>query len=285
MAVVKRRMPPEREKVRKPAPPAENEELTLPTELTKRMTRFGDFSLWLYGERKIGKTTLASLFPDAFFLFTEPGGKDLELMSRPVTNWKTFTGYIKLLEKDKQFNTIVVDTVDLAFKMASESAMRKLGIDHPSEEDWGKGWAAIEDTFNPWMQRLLSLNKGVILISHSETKTIKRRGGGDYDRIQPTLSKQGRKFVDGAVDMWFYYAYDGKDRYLTIKGDDYINAGHRLQTDHFRINGQELERVSMGRTPAEGYKNLIDAFSNQYRPASEIPEAGTKKLTLKKKVS
>ena len=113
MAVVKRRLPPEREKPRKKTAPVEAEDISLPTELTKRMTRFGDFSLWLYGERKIGKTTLASLFPDAFFLFTEPGGKDLELMSRPVTNWKTFTGYVKLLEKDTRFKTVIVDTVDL----------------------------------------------------------------------------------------------------------------------------------------------------------------------------
>jgi hypothetical protein len=283
MAEVKRRLPPSKEKKRPVSVPEDKEELSLPTELSTPLTHFQDYNLWLYGQRKIGKTTLCSLFPDTFMMMAEPGAKDLSVYQRAITQWKQFTGYVKLLEKDKRFKTVVVDTVDLVFKSSYAHTMRRLGIDHPSEEDWGKGWAAIEDEFTPWMQRLLSLPKGVILVSHSEVRTIKRKGTGDYDMIQPTLAKQGRRFVDGAVDMWFYYDYDGKDRYLTIKGNDHITAGHRLQGNHFRHNGVELERVWMGRTPAEGFKNLMDAYASKYVPPRAEPAPAPRPVMKLKK--
>src|SRR6478752_4032607 len=107
MAEVKRRLPPDREKKRKPVSvPEDKETLTLPTEMSVPLTRFQDYSLWLYGARKIGKTTLASMFPDTFLMMAEPGAKDLSVYQRAITQWKHFTGYIKLLEKDDRFATV-----------------------------------------------------------------------------------------------------------------------------------------------------------------------------------
>lgn len=245
---------------------ASDVELALPTAVSTPSDRLQDYSILLFGEKKIGKTSLASMFPRTFFLMTEPGGKALSIYQRPVTTWKEFLGYLKLLKKDSRFDTVVVDTIDLLFKLAERHALQRLGISHPSEEDWGKGWSAVRDTFTPGIQELLSLGKGVIMISHAVEREIKKRSGERYDRIQPTLGGQGRDVVEGMVDIWCYYHYDGKQRMLQIKGDDHVSAGHRLQDSHFRWKGKEVELVSMGTSKEEAFKNLIDCFNNQYNP-------------------
>lgn len=269
MAVVKRRVPPGKG-MKKKANPTEDTKtaLALPAKKSVPSSRMDDYSWLLFGEKKIGKTTLLAQAEDTLFLMTEPGGKALSIYQVPITTWPEFQGYVKLVERDNRFKRVVVDTIDLAFKLAEKHALKKLGIDDPSEEAWGKGWRAIRDEFTPWIQRLLSCGKGVAFISHSVEREVKRRDGSKYDRIQPTMPGQARDVIEGMVDIWTYYSYDGKERYLHIKGDDHISCGHRLQDEHFRYKGRELERIWMGRSPEESWKNLIAAFENRYTPPS-----------------
>ena len=78
-------------------------EFTLPTERTQPCDSLQDYSILLYGEKKIGKTTLTSMFKKAFFMLCEPGGKALSLYSRPVRNWLEFKAYVRLIVKSKEF--------------------------------------------------------------------------------------------------------------------------------------------------------------------------------------
>jgi hypothetical protein len=86
------------------------------------------------------------------------------------------------------------------------------------------------------------------------------------------------------VDIWCYYHYDGKQRMLQIKGDDHVSAGHRLQDNHFRWKGREVELESMGSSKEEAYKNLIDCFNNEYNPNPNAPSEPKAVGGLKKKL-
>jgi len=226
----------------------------------------GAYSWLIFGEKKIGKTTLASMFDNALFLMTEPGAKSLSVYQVAVPNWSTAREALKALRTDTQFATIVVDTVDLAFKMCEKFVCQKLAIDHPSDEDWGRGWSAVRDEFTQWIQQLMLLDKGIIFISHSTEREIKTRSGQKYDRVQPTMANQARDVIEGMVDIWAYYTYEGSQRVLIIRGDEHVSAGHRLQKN-FRYNGADLTKIDMGTTPQEAYRHLVDAFNNRYAPA------------------
>lgn len=279
MAVVRKKHGGSGAKKRDRTAPAESTpELSLPDKPSTPMERFQSYSTLLFGEKKIGKTSLIAQFPKTFFLMTEPGGKALSINQRPVTSWKEFTGYVRLLKRDGgRFDTVCVDTIDLAYKLAEKYALQKLGIDHASEGEWGRGWSAVRDAFTPPIQELLSMGKGVVFISHMVEREVKRRDGSKYDRIQPTLSGQGRDVVEGMVDIWCYYHYDGDKRLLQIKGDDHVGAGHRLQDDHFRWKGKEVKMISMGTSPAQAYTNVMDCFANKYDPR-EVAEDEPVKL-------
>lgn len=289
MAIVKKKVGTLSPK-KKTKPVEEAPELTLPTEPSVPLESLGDYSTLIFGRKKIGKTNLSAQFPKTFHMMTEPGGKALRIHQRPIRNWTDFTGYVKLLDKDKTFRTQVVDTADILFKYCQDAVCRRLGIDHPSDEDWGKGWNAVRDEFTRWITRLMNNGKGTIFISHSTEREIKRRSGGSYHSIQPTLSGQARDVLEGLVDIFAYFDYDGDHRVLTIRGDETVAAGNRLR-DHFKWNGRDVPVIDMGESAEIGYANLVACFNNKYEynpPAAEEPavtlvkKKGLKKLKVAK---
>jgi hypothetical protein len=232
----------------------------LPTEDSTPRPSLGDYSILLFGEKKIGKTTMTACFPKSYHMMFEPGGKSLRIRANTINRWDEARGYTRSLRKDKHYQTVVVDTTDRAYKLCVKHVCADLGIDHPSDGSYGKGWDACRDEFTDWVYDLLSLGKGVIFISHSTEKEIKKRSGVKYDKIVSTMPKQAHEVLDAVVDIWAHYSYEGKRRILQIRGDEHVTAGHRL-TDHFK----GLDQIDMGKSPQEAYKNFLDAFNNRYQ--------------------
>lgn len=256
-------------------------ELTLPTSLSVPSENIGDYSLLCYGDKKIGKTTLASQFDKAMFLMCEPGGRALKIYQRPVRNWEDIKKYISLIVKDKQFKTVVIDTIDNAYKMCVDYICKKLVIADLSEEDWGLGWRAARDEFALEMTKLLH-NKGVIFLSHAVEREIKKRDGTKYHRISPTMSGQAREFLEGVVDIWAYYFYEDKKRFLLIEGNDHVGAGHRVE-GHFRhTDGTPIVEIPMGTSSKEAHENFVKAFNNQLQKKGEDKKVVKRILTIKK---
>jgi hypothetical protein len=128
----------------------------------------------------------------------------------------------------------------------------------------------------------MALNKGLILTSHATERDFKAKGGATITRVVTTLPKWAGEIIEGLVDMWFHYGYDGDERVLTIRGNENIAAGHRLQHNFKLPDGGELTAVVMGPTPDAGYRNLLDAFSNEYAPSTKATDDAPAKTTVKK---
>lgn len=257
----------------------------LPKEKSKPSTQLEDFLQFWYGTEKIGKTSIAAEFPDTYFLMCEPGSKGLSIYKDDINSWKDFKQAIQLLEKSKRFKNAVVDTVDLAFKYCQDHVCLRAGLRHPGEaDDYGKTWSIVRDEF--WLQisRLMKLGRGVILISHTVEKEIRRRGQEAVHRTVPTLSGQARAVLEPMVDIWLHMEYneDGQ-RVVRLVGDANLAAGHRLGEHHFR----GLETVPMGCSPAEAYRNLVAAFNNQpiweQEAQTTIHAVGRKRITIRRK--
>lgn len=254
------------ERKKKPTVRQNKAEVTLPENVSEPASNLSDYSTLLFGEKKIGKTTLASRFPDAMFLMFEPGGKALRIFQRPILKWEEFLGYLDLLESDNRFRTVVIDTIDLCYARCFEFTCRRLGIDHPQEEAYGKGWDAIKMEFAGAINRLLRLKKGMIFISHDVIREVTMRDGTSFDRILPSMPKQAASFMEGVVDIWAYYGYWGKERYLVLCGNETIGAGNRLQEEgeHFYTpEGERVIAIPMGKTSQQAYQNVVDAFNNK----------------------
>lgn len=264
------------------AKPEAGPALALPSTLSEPKADLLDYSLLVYGEKKIGKTSLISQFPKAFFLMCEPGGKSLRIFQKPVAKWQDLVGYINLLEKGGHgFRTVVVDTVDKCYERCWEYMLVKLCITHPHDEnDYGKSWGLIEAEFVRQMTRLLNLPMGVVFISHATEKKVKRLDGEEFDRIEPTMANQANKFLTGIIDTWAYYGYADGKRVLVLDGDDYIGAGTRLQENFRYTSGARIKRISLGNSPQEAFAALQAAFANKL--VSPVAAPVKTKMTIKK---
>jgi hypothetical protein len=175
--------------------------IALPTEATKPVTELGKQTILLYGSPKLGKSSFASKAPGSLFFECEPGLNHLEVFKVPTYSWEAFLEACKLVAKgDHNFKTIVIDTVDNAFKMCSDYVCAKHGIEYEGDMGHGKGWALVKNEWHRVLTRLASLPYGLIMISHAIDKTIETRTG-EYTKTTPSLPDRARNVVLGLVDI------------------------------------------------------------------------------------
>lgn len=273
----------------KPKPVKAPLNLSLDTEENIPPADMRRYSWLLYGNKGIGKTSLASRFEGAFFLALEPGIKGLRVRGKPVPDWDHFVGYVDLLVKENDPKmTVVVDTVDLVYDHIYDWECKRLKIDSPRDEnDFGATWRKIRKTFRQQVERLMLLPGGVVFISHDTEKEVTlvgEAGSFQTDRVQPTIAKQGLMEIEGIVDIVGYYGYDGNDRCLWLDGSQTRVAKCRPE-EHFRVKGspdKRVTRVPMGHTSQEAYNNLKKAFDNQQLTETAAPPKVKNKMTIGK---
>lgn len=263
---------------------SKEDQLVLPVERTAPRNKLHEFMQLWYGVEKVGKTVLASKFPNTLFLFFEEGGKALNLYSMLMTDWRVFRKSVELLVSGKhKYKNVVIDTGNLAYDACMDQVCIELAIDHPSDEDYGKGWGAVKKEFNKQILALNNSGLGVIILAHQQTKEIRgRRSSQEHHRIQPDMSKQALGVIEAMVDIYAYMHFDEQgNRQIQIVGDELIAAGHRLgdELGKFKYaDGSPILQIPMGRNGDEAYKNFTDAFDNKLGST-------TKRRTTKKKVS
>ena len=208
----------------------------LPKNRTKRKTSLSEQTVMLYGMPKAGKSGMCAQIPDALFLATEPGLNHLDVFQVPVNDWATFLTAAGELDKgDHPFKTIVVDTVDNAYKFCTAHVCKQLGVKHPADMPYGKGYALVNNEFHRVMTKLAGLPCGLFLISHAVEREIESRTG-KYHKTMPTLPDGARKILLGMTDIILFAdleadtAKDGSITYrrvLRTKPDRHFEAGDR----------------------------------------------------------
>jgi hypothetical protein len=173
----------------------------LPKTKTQPKNALSDLTALVFGPSKIGKSTWCSNAENALFLATEPGLNALEVFQTPITCWEDLLqACAEIAEGKHAFKTIVIDTVDNAYKMCADYVCKKFKIEHESDLGYGKGYALINNEFGRVINKLAFLPYGLILVSHSQEREIETRTGR-HTRMVATLPDKARKMVTGLVDM------------------------------------------------------------------------------------
>lgn len=182
--------------------------MEIPTERRPVSRELGGQSILIYGPPKVGKTTWANGFPETLFESTEDGQRFIDCYPTEVRSWEEHREFISELKgkKGRRFKTIAVDTVDMLWTYCCEYVGKKHGFDHPSDEDYGKGYQMIKDEFRKGLNRLLALGKGVILISHAMDREVKTRVLS-ITKTMPTLPKSARDIVLPLVSVIVYAGF------------------------------------------------------------------------------
>ena len=154
----------------------------------------GPKNVVLHGEAGVGKTTLASRLGKAIIIPTEDGSDHLDVDRLPLCR-----GYADVLESIKwvydekkagniDHDVVVLDSIDWAENFIEADLVREV-----FDQSYGKGNVEIGSRVGRLLRGLDMLNEMgmmVVVIAHSECRTVELAEGGSYSRWQPKLSKR-----------------------------------------------------------------------------------------------
>jgi hypothetical protein len=182
----------------------------------------------LYGTEGIGKSTLAAQFPAAVILDTEDGTRQIDCARVRCADWMTLQGALVELGGNAQgFQTVVVDSVDWAERMALEHMLRKDGKRSVEDYGFGKGFVKLAEAFSAFLglaDNLIDRGVNVVFVGHS---TVKRTTPPDldegWDRYELKLSRQVAPLVKEWADALLFANYrtrlvEGSDGRTRAKG-------------------------------------------------------------------
>lgn len=253
-------------------------DLYLPSKANEPPTNFGDFVTVLYGEKGIGKTSLAAQFPDSLTFMFEPGRRQLRIKqvpqaNEPPLNWERFVGYVDLLceqgpgtgKHGSGFYSVNIDTIDRCYDCAVDWVCEQQGIGHPGEiKDYGKTWDLIKREFESQLNRLHFSGYGLIFTSHSRIQEIESHSGGEsYNLVTPSCKNQAWNYLKAVADFAFYYGYgSNRQRIITLRGSELVWSACGT-AEHFNAkDGRCIAELLVPDDPKQAYEVFMDAFEN-----------------------
>lgn len=213
------------------------------------------YSVFLYGEPKTGKTTIASKFPGALLLAFEKGYNTLPgVMAKPLNTWSEFKKVLTELkdpEVQKVFQTVIIDTADIAYSLCeqyicSRESTATATYDSIGDVPYGKGYKLAQAEFDVCIRKILQMDYGLVIISHSKDKVIKDEAGNEITKIVPTLDDRAKLICERTCDIIGYSRSvsvdDGEKTLLFMRGTPRFDAGSRFKysPDYIEFNYDNL---------------------------------------------
>lgn len=166
------------------------------------------------GRPKIGKTTLASEFPNPVFLQTEDGENEVEIAT--FGEIQTYEEYVNLIgelyNQDHDFQTVVTDTATALEKLVFDKVLRdnpttEKGKPVKSIEDYGygKGYILAEsywrELMDGWQALRRDRNMFIVLLAHETVETHRPPDGEPFNRYSIALNSRAREYLIGEFDV------------------------------------------------------------------------------------
>ena len=194
---------------------------------------------FLYGPPKCGKTTFGSRMPGHLLLAFERGYNAIPgVMAMDVTTWGELKQIVRELKKPEVkavYQSIIVDTADIAADACQKYICNQLGIENIGDGGWtNNGWAKYKKEFEETFRTLTQLGYAVVFLSHVKEKTIKSEGGSEYTQIGSSMQSSALAVIENMSDI-IGYAHpkttrDGSNQVvLTLRaGDNSVRCGSRF---------------------------------------------------------
>ena len=194
---------------------------------------------FLYGPPKCGKTTFGSRMPGHLILAFERGYNALPgAMIQDVTTWGEMKQIVRELKKPEVkavYQSIIIDTADLAADACQKYICNQLGIDNIGDGGWTtNGWAKYKKEFEDVFRSLTQMGYAVVFLSHVKEKTIKSESGNEYTQIGSSMQSSALAIIENMSDI-IGYAHtktmrDGSNQVvLTLRtGDNSVRCGSRF---------------------------------------------------------
>ena len=198
--------------------------------------------IMLIGVEGVGKSTAGANMPNPVFMCSESGLVGPQFNDVPnftPKSWKEALEFIDALAADPgDFKTLVVDTLDWLEPMLYDyvvAAAKKPDIKHIEDFGYGKGYVLAQNEARQLIARLDKVNAAgmnVLLLSHSQLKTVKNPTGEDYDHFESKINaKVGGIFKEWA-DAVLFARFEVFTRKDGLKAKAYGGDTRVVETTH-----------------------------------------------------
>lgn len=197
----------------------------------------------IYGIPGIGKSTLASQFPEPLFILTEANGVEGIKTLPKIQNLKELYVILKDLLKEEKlpFKTLVLDSISKLDPLVTQSVLENSPLVGKEKreaqtlaEAWGGYGAGFEKAamyhriLKSYFDKFVERGIAVVFISHSEIKKYKSPEFEDYDILSIVMNhdKSRQVYIDD-VDAVLYcklqtFLDTSKDRALIRSSNKHI---------------------------------------------------------------
>lgn len=175
----------------------------------KVSTDLSGYITYLYGAPKTGKTTFGSKMPKPLLLAFEPGYKALPgIIAQDITTWgemKQVYRELKKPEVKETFQSLIVDTVDIAADLCQKYICNQLGIENMGDGGWGtNSWSKYKKEFDDVFRGLAQMGYAVVFISHAKEISVKDKAGKEHTAIRPAAQSSALAIIENMADIYGY---------------------------------------------------------------------------------
>ncbi|MGE4272088.1 MAG: ATP-binding protein [Desulfitobacterium sp.] len=176
----------------------------------------------IYGPEGIGKSTLASMFPDPVFIDTEGSTKHMDVARTPKpSSWTMILEQVKYFRNNpSECGTLVLDTADWAEQLCTVEVCSKAQKDSISKFAHGQGYVILAEEYGRLLNLLEELvERGVnaVITAHATMRKFEQPDEmGGYDRWELKLQKKTAPLVKEWADMVLFANY----KTYAVKGED-----------------------------------------------------------------
>lgn len=211
----------------------------------------------LIGPPKWGKTTFFSGCPNVCLLAFEAGYAEIDCPKIVITSWDrpykekklgwdqdrdgivytSATEVLEEMETNCPYELVIIDTIDIATRMASDYYCALAKVDHPSQGgDYGRGWDLLQTRpIRIFYNRLVKLGIGVAAITHVKDKEDKKFSDSKTKK-ETSLPGGVQHFIHTQSDCIMFADFlrrrkgqKQRDRYISFDGSSEVMAGTRIR--------------------------------------------------------
>lgn len=248
----------------------------------------------IYGTEGIGKSTLASGFPNPLFLDIEGGTAQMDVRRiEAPKNWAELVSTVKEVAANPGIcGTLILDTADRAESLLTEYICRKYNQLSIESFGYGKGytylgeeWQRLMDAFNSCIDAGLN----VTVIAHAKQRKVEQPDQiGAYDHWEMKLSRQVAPLLKEWADLLLFCNYklsvvttDSNSRKVQ-GGKRVMYTSHNPVWDAKNRHGlpEELELSFNGIAKIFGNGDAVrgDSSPQGNRPRKESPQTAQERL-------
>lgn len=167
----------------------------------------------IYGPEGIGKSTMASKFPEPLFSDTEGSTKrlDVKRFDRPTSSEMLIQQIEYVKSHPEICKSYVIDTADWLEKLCSKSVCAKYKKSGIEEFGYGKGYTYLAEEFGRilnMLEDIVNLGINIVVTAHATMRKFEQPDeAGSYDRWELKLDKRTGPMLKEWADAVFFVNY------------------------------------------------------------------------------